>query len=213
MVRNQSSRERSNFTRPTLYRSLFKGFTHYQCAEKMICNILQGKEPSVPLGGDGKVLIEDVLDFITEENPSLDYVGEDHLVELYLRHSPSLFFMEEDSLVSLRPKDYGKEVEPPEILYFGTVRGVSDRVMEQGLQSQKRDFTVMTESEEAAVKRALQFGKKLNDEPVVLEIFSKEAYGEGTEFLVGGRKGLYMASRISKKYINPEVILAPPQVP
>lgn len=192
--------------KPLLNRSLFKSLEHFLKAHKLVESILQGKIGNVPIPEDGAVPFDHVLDLVVERDNTLDYMDFEHLVELYLRHAPLLFEIDGENLVSLRPSNCGETVEPPEVLYFATVNGVADRVVEHGLQSQKHPFVIMTNSKQAAIKRAHRFSANIKDGPALVLVRALEAHNSGTEFTVGNREGLFLTARVSSDFLSIEAI-------
>jgi len=196
------SPNRPTYKDDRIQRSLFRSEEHYVKAEKMLDGVLTGKIGDAPMGDNGEIAFSTVLDIMGDENKALDYMDYEHLVELYLRHSPLFFNLAGDDIVSLRPANFEKPVVPPDTLYFGTVRGVAQRALEQGLESRKHPHVVLTSDITAAVRRSHQFSMSTKDEAVLLTVDAGRAYKDGKEFLVGNRSGLYMATHISRKYLT-----------
>lgn len=190
----------------TVHRSLFKHVDHYLKADRLLDGILQGRVGSLRVDEEGRVPLDKVLDVLCDENKALGYVDFEHLVELYLRQTPAYFLLDGDDIVSLKPSDCGKPSEPPDTLYFGTVQGVATRALEQGLQSLKHPHVVLTSDIDSATRRAVQFAESTSDDPVLLKIDASQAHECGVEFVVGNRKGLYMATHISRRYITSETL-------
>jgi RNA:NAD 2'-phosphotransferase (TPT1/KptA family) len=197
-----------NFSRPfngnTLARSLFQKYEEYSEAERLLIGVLEGKVGKVKLKKDsnGAANYCDVLDIMEQENLYLSYLGYEHVVEIFLRHTPVMFKLDGDFLVSAKAKDAGKDIMPPELLFFGTVAGVANKAVNKGLISKRHPYIILQSDRIVATKTAEAFSQESGDDPVVIEIRAMEACKSGTPFLLGNREGQYMTEYVSRNYLN-----------
>lgn len=183
-------------------RSLFKEYDHYLVTSKLLETILSWKYPDLLPDDKGQVPIDKVIEVLSSESEEFDYIDFEHIVEIYMKHDPYLFAIEGENLISSRPFNAGKEVEPPEHLFFGTIEGVAERAVVRGLMSQKHPYVILTENFKSAANRAIGFTRGSRDTACVLKVNAKEAHEAGTEFLMGNKSSLYLAVHINKKFIE-----------
>ncbi|NIO18744.1 RNA 2'-phosphotransferase [bacterium] len=87
-------------------------------------------------------------------------------------------------------------VEPPEILFHGTSRRKVETILQDGLQPMKRQYVHLCQTEQEAYR----VGRRKDTNPVVLQIRSRDAFGEGIEFRKCG--SVYIAKQIPGKFIK-----------
>lgn len=196
---------RGNFKsrKPLLNRSLFKSPAAYSDAEKLISRILKGQiGDSSIYREDRGVHYEDILGIIQEENSYLGYINFDHLIEVYLRHYPQTFKIDDDFLVPVVEENKDTEVEPPELLYFGTSGEVAMKALNKGLQSNRHPFLILTSSYDIAERKADSFADQCGDTPVVITVDAAKAYEDNVSFFTGTSDQAFLVEYISKKYIE-----------
>lgn len=186
----------------TLSRSMFPSYDSYMDAERLVLGIVEGKIGEPKREKDGSVNYGEILDVVDAENIDLKYMGYEHIVEIFLRHSPSVFALDGDNLVSTRPVGAGNNMEPPELLYFGTVFGVAAQAYGKGLQSKRHPYVILQTSLDAATASAKIFSQNTNDKAVVIVVQAKQAYAKGVKFLQGNREGQVMTEYISRGFLS-----------
>lgn len=190
--------------RPSLSisRSMFPSFDSYKDAERLVLGIVEGKIGEPKREKDGSINYGEVLDVVDAENIDLKYMGYEHIVEIFLRHSPSIFALDGDNLISTRQLGAGNSIEPPELLYFGTVFGVAAQAYGKGLQSKRHPYVILQTSLEAATASANVFSQNTNDKAVVITVQAKQAYAKGVKFFQGNREGQIMTEYISRGFLT-----------
>ena len=175
-------------------RSFFKKFSHVEDALSLLDIIFNSPESfDLVKGEEGMYESGKVLEAITDQNPELSYLDENHLAELFLRDPEGLLRVEYDT-VGRRTDNF---VKPPEVLYFGTTERYKDDMRKRGIVSKSKGFVRLFEYEEDA----LSFSKRFEGEGCTLLIDAKSAYSRGITFSASGREGEYLTTMISPIYI------------
>ncbi|WP_330375506.1 RNA 2'-phosphotransferase [Inediibacterium massiliense] len=87
--------------------------------------------------------------------------------------------------------------EPPGVLYHGTARRFLESIIENGLLPRSRQYVHLS----IDVDTALQVGKRHDNQPILLVINAKQAWGEGVKFYQGNDK-VWLADFVPSKYIS-----------
>ena len=98
---------------------------------------------------------------------------------------------------SIKEKIVRNAVKPPDILYHGTSRKFAERIMSTGLISKDRQYVHLSEDAD----KALTIGKRRDENPVIIEINAKKAWGEGVSFYYGN-EDVWLSDDISVKYLT-----------
>jgi putative RNA 2'-phosphotransferase len=89
-----------------------------------------------------------------------------------------------------------ENMEPPEVLYHGTSRENTEKILREGLKPMGRKFVHLSTEEEDARSVGLRHTK----DPIILEIMAKEANNNGIKFFKAGV--LFLAEFIPKEFIH-----------
>lgn len=87
-------------------------------------------------------------------------------------------------------------VEPPEILYHGTIGQFLDSIKKEGLQRRSRQFVHLSKDVETALAVGRRRGK-----PVVLQIASGRMFEDGYEFFLS-ENGVWLTKEAPSSYIK-----------
>lgn len=87
--------------------------------------------------------------------------------------------------------------EPPEFLMHGTARDNIDSIKKIGLIPKGRQYVHLTEDFKIAKKVALRY----DENPVLIRIYSKQAYIDGVKFYFG-HEDIWLSDPIALKYIE-----------
>lgn len=88
-----------------------------------------------------------------------------------------------------------EQVEPPELLYHGTVERQALEASRRGLQPRSRQFILLSESPDEAIRIALRKAER----PALVTIRAREARKQGIQFFRGS-DGSYLAHRVPKEF-------------
>ncbi len=91
--------------------------------------------------------------------------------------------------------DY-KSVEPPKVLYHGTVGKFIDLIFKEGLSKQKRHHVHLSKDVQTASKVGLRRGK-----PIILEVDAEQMYKDGHIFYVSAN-GVWLTDNVPSKYLT-----------
>lgn len=146
---------------------------------------------------DGLCRIDEVCNYIKEKNENLSYVDRDHIIELFFKDRERRILIVDKDYVQYRKVSY---VQPPDYLYFGTVKNLVDRMTTYGIKSRTKGFVKLYSTPEQARGFAEQFATREGDIIVTLKVNAKAAFSTGTKFSTH-KEGEYIAVRIDKRYI------------
>jgi putative RNA 2'-phosphotransferase len=96
---------------------------------------------------------------------------------------------------SIEVLPFSGEEEPPEVLFHGTSREGSERILKEGLKPMDRKFVHLSISEEDA----RTVGSRHDEAPVILRIMAGEASRDGIKFY--GEANVFLAESIPAKYV------------
>ena len=88
-------------------------------------------------------------------------------------------------------------VQPPDVLYHGTVHKFLGKILEQGLISKDRQYVHLSQDRETAIT----VGKRRDENPAVLCIDAVAAWKDGIKFYHGSET-IWLADDIPAKYIT-----------
>ena len=149
---------------------------------------------------EGYITIKEFLNAIHEE-PSMGYVRESHVREVLIHDSDGIFEIDGKSIRSTRPNfspvKRGQKHAPPKILFTGVKRKVYPHIMKSGLFPGAKDYVVLSEDSELALRIA-----KLSDQsPVILEIWAGDAHLKRIPFYHFGGS-LYLTTTVPVEFIS-----------
>lgn len=148
--------------------------------------------PALPLQEGNLVKISDLINYIVTSDTRLSYIDRDHIIELFFKDRERRLLIVDKDYIQYRFVTY---VQPPETLYFGTVKNLAERMMNSGLKSKTKGFIKLYSSIEAAKQFARQFATRDGDVLVALTVDASTAFAEGTKFSTH-KEGEYIAVRI-----------------
>jgi len=152
----------------------------------------------IPRGRNNLCKISDLCNYIAELNPQLSYIDRDHIIELYFKDRERRILIVEKEYAQFRCISY---VNPPDTLYFGTVKNLVERMQNAGLKSRTKGFIKLYDTPEKAKEFAKQFATRDGDIIVAVKINAKVAFSEGTKFSTHN-EGEFIVVRVDKRYIQ-----------
>jgi len=150
---------------------------------------------------EGYITIKEFLKAINEE-PNMTYVRESHLREVLLNDRDGIFEIDEKKIRSTQrnfcPVNKEKGLTPPpKILFKGVKRKAYPYILNSGLLPGANEYVVMTTDRDLAVRIA----RRLDQEPVILEIRAGAAIENGITFYPFG-ESIYMADSVPVQFIS-----------
>ena len=89
-----------------------------------------------------------------------------------------------------------ESIDPPDVLYHGTVKRFLNSIIASGLQKMKRQHVHLS----ATIETAINVGKR-RGKPVVLSVNSGEMNHDGYKFFLS-RNGVWLTDTVPHKYIS-----------
>jgi putative RNA 2'-phosphotransferase len=150
---------------------------------------------------EGYIAIKEFLKTINEE-PGMAYVRESHLREVLLNDRDGIFEIDEKKIRSTKRNFcmVNKEeylTPSPKILFKGVKRKAYPYILKAGLSPGSKEHIVMTTDRDLAVRIA----RRLDQEPVILEIRAKAAIENGITFYPFG-ESIYLADSVPVQFIS-----------
>ncbi len=93
-----------------------------------------------------------------------------------------------------------EQIEPPEILYHGTVEKFVDEIKKSGLQKMNRQHVHLSQTKETATNVGSRRGK-----PIILEVQASDMWREGYKFYRSAN-GVWLTDSVPWKYIDYKAI-------
>jgi hypothetical protein len=187
------------------YASFYKSHTDMMQALFLVVDTLRDfQDPEsqvsqvIPRHKDGLCSIDDLCGYVIESNPRLSYMKRDHIIELYFKDRERRILIVDEIYVQFRSISY---VQPPETLYFGTVKNLVPRMESSGLKSRTKGFIKLYDTPEKACEFAKQFATRDGDVIVSVKINAGAAFGEGTKFSTHN-DGEYIVVKVDKRHIQ-----------
>ncbi len=87
--------------------------------------------------------------------------------------------------------------EPPEVLYHGTSPEAAKQILTDGLRPMQRQFVHLSTDKMTAA----EVGRRKTSEPIILEIFARDAYSKGNSFYIGN-ENVWLADYIPNEFIK-----------
>jgi len=194
----QRSHHSKSSSRPVI--TLYKSQDDLKKALFEVIDILteRSKIPQPPVKSGEFFSIKEIAEALRKVHPDLEYINHNHIVELYFKDRDRKILINGEDNIKYKEVRY---VQPPEELYFGTVKALVDRMQSFGLKSATKGYIKLYES----VDKALEFGNKFanrdGDEVVAIAIDSGRAFSEGMKFSTY-QEGEYIIVRVDHKYIK-----------
>jgi hypothetical protein len=151
----------------------------------------------LPKNEAGFTSIDLLCEKIRGIHPSLSYLNRNHIVELYFKDRDRKIFI--SGLDEIKYKEV-RYVQPPAVLYFGTLNKLSAKMQAYGIKSSTKGYLKLYDSVNAATDFARKFIRSPEDHVEVLEIRAMAAFTDGLKFSTF-KSNEYIVVRIDKKYI------------
>jgi RNA:NAD 2'-phosphotransferase (TPT1/KptA family) len=177
--------------------TLFHSPTDLSAALISAVHILKNKDPHVPFDLNGYCKVEELCVALKKRMPFLSYLDRNHIVELFFKDSQHKIVFNGQDLIKYKIK---KVVEPPDVLYFGTLWNLARKMKDRGIFSSTKKYIKLYGSRDRALQYAAKFATQSKDKVVALNIDSKSAYQKGTRFSTY-EDGEYIVSKIEKEHI------------
>lgn len=177
--------------------TLFHTPTDLSAALISTVHILKNKSPHVQFDPNGYCKIEDLCTALKKRMPFLSYLDRNHIIELFFKDSQHKIIFNGQDLIKYKVK---KVVEPPDVLYFGTIYNLARKMKDHGIFSGTKKYIKLYGSPEKAIQYASKFATQSKDVVIALGIDSKSAYQKGTRFSTY-KAGEYIVSKIEKEDI------------
>ncbi len=178
--------------------TLFHSPTDLSSALIQSVHLLRNKAPGIACDANGYCKIADLCTALRARMPYLGYIDRNHIVELFFKDRQRKIIFSGPDLVKYKIK---RMVEPPDILYFGTLRNLARKMKDRGIYSGTKRYIKLYVSEEKAARFASKFATQAKDRVMALPIDAKKAYAAGVRFS-SYEDGEYVVSQVDKEYIR-----------
>lgn len=166
-------------------------------AEGMNNKTTPTKDSSFSLIDGGYVLLSDIVQYLKSKYPELNYINRNHIVELYFQDRDHKILINGEDQIKYKIVTY---VQPPDILYFGTLANLAERMVESGIKSHTKKYIKLYDTPEGAKEFAEKFASRESDKIVVLSINTKQAFEDGFKFSTY-KTGEFIIVRVDPIYI------------
>lgn len=129
-------------------------------------------------------------------------MNHNHVVELYFKDTNRKILISDYDKIRYKQVKY---VQPPAILYFGTLSGLISRMQASGIHSSTKGYIKLYDSKETAADFARKFISKPGDKVSVLEINTGAAFSDGLRFSVY-KPGEFIVVKIESKYLTGNIL-------
>lgn len=177
--------------------TLFHTPTDLSAALISAVHILKNRAPNVSFDSNGYCKINEVCEALKKRMPFLSYIDRNHIVELFFKDNQHKVIFNGQDLIKYKIK---KVIEPPDILYFGTLWNLARKMRNRGIFSSTKKYIKLYESPERAQLFASKFATQSKDRIIALGIDAKSAYKCGTKFSTY-EDGEFIVSKIEKEHI------------
>lgn len=186
----------SKFSRPSV--TLYKNQKDLKNAITSVIEFLNPNNPeNLTMDKDGFFSVLEVCEVLKEKHPELSYINRNHIIELFFKDRDRKILINEENQIKYKEIRY---VQPPDVLYFGTLKNLSERMVSSGLKSKTKGYIKLYDTPEKAKNFASKFAVRDDDEVVVMEIDAAGAFSEGMKFSTYN-EGEYIIVRVDRKFI------------
>ena len=158
----------------------------------------QSKISQPPKKKDEFFSIVEITEALIKNFPELSYINTNHIVELFFKDRDRKILINGEDNIKYKEVRY---VQPPNKLYFGTVKALVERMQSYGLKSMTKGYIKLYKSREQAIEFGKKFANWEGDEVVALAIDSEKAFSEGMKFSTY-QEGEFIIVRVDRKYIK-----------
>jgi len=142
--------------------------------------------------------VTDVCEALKRRMPFLSYMDRNYMVELFFKDKQRKIIFKNPTLIKYKFKLY---ISPPDILYFGTLTKLAEKMKNKGIFSSTKKYIKLYISKEDAENFAKKFAIHKDDSISVLGIDAKSAYDNGVRFSTY-EEGEFIVSEVKKEYIK-----------
>lgn len=178
--------------------TLFNSPTDLSAALIQSVHLLKNKAPGIICDAKGYCKVTDLCAVLKTRMPFLSYIGRNHIVELFFKDKQRKIIFNGPDLVKYKIK---RMIEPPDVLYFGTLQNLARKMAERGIYSGTKRYIKLYADKSKAVKFASKFATQAKDKTVALPIDAKKAYENGVRFS-SYEEGEFVVSQIDKEFIK-----------
>lgn len=166
----------------------------------LICTVhlLRDNLASLNKDTEGYYKLNDVCDILKKRMPFLSYINQNHIVELFFKDRQRKIIFKNESLLKYKLKTY---IDPPDVLYFGTLINLVPKMRDKGIFSSTKKYIKLYTCREDAEKFAKKFAIHSGDTISILEIDSKKACSMGSRFSTY-EEGEFIVSEVKKEFIK-----------
>ena len=177
----------------------------YIALNKLISKILRHEIERYDINytNDGWIAIDDLLDIINREYKWNDITQKD-IHNLIHKFDKQRFEINDNRIRALyghtlKKKIVKESIQPPDVLYHGTLEQNMDSILNYGISSQSRQYVHLAVNKSTAIEVA----KRRKGNIVILKIHAKMAFEHGIEFYVGNNE-VILSERIPPEFIEIE---------
>jgi len=180
--------------------TLYKTQEHMLCALSIATDLLIDEYGvgSLKKNEEGDYSIEDLCAKLKAIEPKLSYIDRNHIIELFFKDSTRKIFI--TGYDSIRYKQV-RYVQPPEVLYFGTIERMVGVMLSHGIKSHSKGYIKLYGTPELAAEFAQKFLSEQGDRVTVLAINAMEAFSGGLKFSTY-KPDEYIVVRVDREYIE-----------
>jgi len=175
--------------------TLFKKRDHLKRALSIATTILSNHK--LTEDEEGFCQISDLLEDIRTKQ-DLSYMNIFHICELYFKDKSRRILINGTDRVKYKEIRY---VQPPDILYFGTLSKLSAKMMKSGLKSSTKGYLKLYDTPELAKEFGSRFVKNESDKIATLKINAGQAFSEGLKFSTY-KEHEFIVVQINRKYVE-----------
>jgi hypothetical protein len=181
----------SNLVRlPTLFPS------HKEASRALILGIELLRGGTLQKDDLGFCLIEDLCKKIIEIDSTLRYLTRNHIIEFFFRDTDRKILI--SGVDQIKYKDI-RYVCPPDILYFGTVENLVEKMREHGIRSNTKGYVKLYRTPEKACEFARKFARE-GEKTAAIKIKAGGAFSDGLKFSTF-LEDEYIVVQLNRKYL------------
>jgi len=166
------SQASSSYRIPTLFP------THKESLIALNLGIEILKNENIKKDINGFCLIEDLCNAIKEKNNNFEYLNRNHIIEFFFKDPDKKILISGTDLIKYKKITY---VQPPDILYFGTIEAFIPKMKTHGIRSNTKGYLKLYSTPEKACDFAKKFAR-VGEKTTSLKINAKQAFSDGLKF-------------------------------
>jgi RNA:NAD 2'-phosphotransferase (TPT1/KptA family) len=178
--------------------SLFMSQNDLNTALISIIHLLRDNIANLDKDNEDYYKSEDVCATVKKRMPFLSYMDQNHMVEMFFKDNQRKIIFKNESLIKYKIKTY---MNPPDVLYFGTLTNLVEKMKDKGIFSNTKKYIKLYASKEDAEKFAKKFVAHGENKVSILEIDSKKAFDTGSRFSTY-EDGEFIVSEVKKEFIK-----------